>query len=278
MVHMLAKPVGVSDNLTSEESVMITAEIQECEHYTGERITYCDTSPRWLFKQLRTESNTDKRAFAAAGLLRAVMDAPLEDRSTHAYQDGFEWATHLLLCMRSTTRPLSGRNYRMNDYVANLPHIKASLDSVTTAATRANQPTELATLIEKQHGVASNKLVIGLGHGGIIAAADTFLAMSGENVFYPARYSRNKHKDQRLRLSAKETGLLGEIAHDKTVVVIDEDSATSQTIETAIAELKNVLQTEVVFGATVVESSQPDRFDPQITATRDFWDYEWSSF
>jgi hypothetical protein len=243
---------------------MITLTTEQHSSYTGDTITYEDAATTWLFEQALATDDIGQRAFAAAGLVRAVLDIPINERRFPDYFTAIDWSVGLLLSARGN--PEEAQNQaQMNDYVARLPMVNAKLDSVSVTATRANEPSETARIIKEQTENPSDPLVIALGHGGIIPAADTFISLNCDNkLFYPVRYSRRKLKDESPVLAYPELEMLRIMAKDRPVVVIDDDRGLmSSTISQFTIQMSELLSTDV-YGVTPVHSMHPSRFWPQV--------------
>jgi hypothetical protein len=172
---------------------MITIRQETTLLYSGDYVTYANAPTDWLFNQAHGAKNRRTRILAAAGIVRSLLDVPADIRDdTHT--EATLWATDLLLSTRSKSKPLPNTN---NPYVASLAPVSGLLDSVTTTATKANKPLEVAAMLQKITGTDQGIALIGIGHGGIIGAADTFLGLKGDdNFFFPVRYSRNKLHDR----------------------------------------------------------------------------------
>jgi hypothetical protein len=75
-----------------------------------------------------------------------------------------------------------------------------------------------------------NILFIALAHGAVPVGLDVYLRFldatpSSNSVFYPIRFSTEKHKDKKPRLSISERKYLISVARGRNVVLFDEDSS-----------------------------------------------------
>ena len=224
-------------------------------HYTGADMSWC-------FEEATTTTDPVRAAFAAAGVLRGIMDTPIMERYDPAYPEAFSWASDLLLraCSSDDIGDVAG----IGDFAASLPPIDAQIDDMSLAATYKNRPAELAERIQETVGTDSNILLIGIGHGGTIPAASTFNALSGEgNVFYPVRFSRDKKKDRDPYLCGSELQSLEKIATTHTPVIVDEDRATGGTMQDATHFFHDNLHRRIT-GVTTCDSSDLI-FDPRFS-------------
>lgn len=235
--------------------------------YTGDAVVYRDATPEWLLKRTFALGPVDaeRRSLAAAGIVRSLLDVPAEDRD-EAHSKTLSWAMHLLWSARNdyslTYARTKGHLKDVPPLLAELPPVNATLDSVTVTATRANQPGQMAELLNTHVPEGKQALVIALGHGGIISAADTFAAGAGR-IFHPARFSRHKHKDKKPLLGDREIEQLQTVASVSPVVILDEDYdfMNQGTLREAMKYFGNLFEKEV-FGASPVMGRHPNGFDP----------------
>ncbi|MEK6964244.1 MAG: hypothetical protein AABX70_07505 [Nanoarchaeota archaeon] len=77
-------------------------------------------------------------------------------------------------------------------------------------------------------------LFIPLAHGAVAAGMDVFLHYSlfnsKDNLFYPVRFSKTKHKDRAPRISPFEIAFLKKEVSGRVIVLFDEDKSTGRTI------------------------------------------------
>lgn len=247
---------------------MITSTIEKTRFYTGEVITYAQAETAWLHDQALYGDDRESRSYAAAGIMRAVLNVGQESRHEE-YIDAVNWASELLLSIRADT-PVHSES--LPAFVRELPPVEGKFDSVSTTATKANRPDVMAKLLTRVIGKDSPIFVIGVGHGGVIAAADTCIALGNQaKGFYPVRFSRHKMQDRDpvVSYAGENVHLLDQI-EGTSVVVIDDDrsyvthASTIWAATTTFAIYFGDLVGSPVFGVTPVTGRHPNSFHPEI--------------
>lgn len=157
-------------------------------------IEYHNATSDFLYELSRDESAPPlTRSLGAAGLIRFCLDRPPLQRTVE-HVTATTWASRHLLDVRD--------GYGVSR-IAPLPHyfntakpntVVGHMDELTMAGTGMNRPQKFRDILEGTIPDVDTALVIALGHGGILSAADTHLAGVGE-AFYPVRYSLRKRGD-----------------------------------------------------------------------------------
>jgi hypothetical protein len=230
----------------------------------GKEISYNYAEVSWCVRQAQESKNQSRRVAVAAGILRAILDVPLEERDTTEHGLAIRWSTRLLLRACAGKRKVV--TSQPSNYITNLPPVHGKLDDISMEATRSNRPNDMARFVRDQTGESADILLIGLGHGGVISAADTFLSLSGDNNrFYPVRFSRRKLKDPRPQLDDAEALRLQDLAADRVVVIHDEDCSSGTTMLSAVEYFSTHLGTNAL-GVVVCGESVFDGFTPRAIA------------
>lgn len=111
------------------------------------------------------------------------------------------------------------------------------LDDVTWKATDPDRSRRTVERLTKKIDGAM-VLFIAFAHGGVATGIDVFLRYcdnpkSKDSVFYVARFSRYKWKDETPQLSKSEIAYLQELAKERQVVIFDEDKSSGRTMRLA---------------------------------------------
>lgn len=141
------------------------------------------------------------------------------------------------------------------------------------------QPNDIATVASSTPALSRERagriiemtdgpiLMIALCHGGLVAAAQSFLYCRRErrddSVFYPVRFSTSKQMDKAPRLSAGEISYLQEAAVGRTLVVYDEDTRSGSTIRDAIGVFKRDLNVQYAIGIASTDNRLPQAIAEQ---------------
>lgn len=247
---------------------MIQRTVGEMRFTTGEIVTCDQSTPEWCFKT--AVSGSDDAVYAAAGLVRSLLDTDFSERSYPEHIDAIDWASDLLLGV-CANQDISSYP-EPSAYVRKIPPlVNATLDSTSCVATRTNNPDKSAEVIKSKLSGNGGLLIIGLGHGGTISAAKTTTAMQGEGaIFYPVRYSMTKHHDRKPHIDPEhELDYLRTLAGGRAVVVHDEDYGGGTTIRKAVKHLSRTLDTDAVMGYVPCTAHHSGRFEPTIVFTND---------
>lgn len=246
---------------------MIERDLSNNGVFEGDTFQYRNVTAEWCLEEARTATDPERRVIAVAGVLRAVLDVPLTQRGPD-HLDATKWASDLLLKTCVSEVPVVADS--PSSYIRDLPPAKGRLDAISVAATRANRPLSTAEMIQEKVGESSaGVLLVALGHGGTIAAADTFQAFNGgDNQFFPVRFSRMKHKDKRPVVGKLEAESLRELAVDRSVVLFDEDRSSGRTMRQATDHFSFLLEAPV-FNATITAARRPYKYEPLCTSPND---------
>ena len=135
--------------------------------------------------------------------------------------------------------------------------------AATNAALRHNNPRTTRAAIEVRSPAGKPKLVIALGHGGVVASMATFAEMPDDTLVYPVRFSRHKAKDDKPSLSNREWELLYAYSEGRDVIVHDEDRGFTGTIRLATDYFRAELL-RPTFGVTPATGRHPNGYEPQV--------------
>lgn len=243
---------------------MISIETGTYRFFTGDNVTYRDSEVAWLFEQAVGPDDIDMRSYAAAGLMRALLDTPVDERDTDEYLRSIDWATDVILSVQSGNVPSYPETTNVRDFIESLPPVNGVFDATSVTATKSNDPKITAAVISEHIPDNDEKLVIALGHGGILSSAATFSELPGNNAFYPLRFSKYKAKDGIPVLGDTEREHLGVLAEDRAVIVHDEDRGLGgDTLRQAVRFVNKTLGVNA-FGVTPVLARNPYGLSPQI--------------
>ncbi len=243
---------------------MILIETGKYRFFVGDNVHYRQAPTEWLSEQAGTAEDLSMRRYAAAGLMRALLDTSIESRDGAPFPASIEWVQDVILDVQAGAPTISPAPKDVEEYVYHLPPVNGVFDATSVTATEANKPDITAAIINKHISKTDPKLVIALGHGGILSTLATFSALSGDNVFYPLRYSRNKAKDDMPVIADSERELLQKLAKDREVIVHDEDRGlTGDTIRTAVSYIDKAFNVSS-FGVTPVLARHPGCMWPEI--------------
>lgn len=261
---------------------MITVETGKYRFFTGDNITYKDAEPSWLLEQAGIADEHAMRCYAAAGLMRALLDTPTDTRG-EAFLESVDCAKDVIINVQhdKATAPIPPT---VRTLVNSLSPVNGVLDATSVKATSANKPSLSAKLLDRYIPPHDAKLIIGLGHGGILSSLLTFAELSGDdNVYYPIRFSKYKSKDKQPMLGDGEVEHLKEISGGRAVVIHDEDRGLDigGTINEAVRCIDQALDVRA-YGYTPVLGRHPSNFWPQIvrySAHGQLWrdEYAWWS-
>jgi hypothetical protein len=223
----------------------------------GDRVSYRDAETGWLLDRVYDTDSTDGfKLYAVHGLMRALLDTEGWERNEkiEEFLPSVNWASGAMLDLLSSREP-EDPSREVVGYLAGLPEVSGIFDGTTIHATAANDPKLSTAVIERHIPKDTPKLVVGLGHGGIVSSMVTYGQLEGDNAFYPVRYSRRKRRDMYPALAEGEVAHLRDLAKDRVVIVHDEDWSSGTTVDMAMLHLDEVLHTETL-GYVPVESVQ----------------------
>lgn len=234
--------------------------------FTGDAVHYEDASMKGLIDLAATAEDPTMRIYAAAGLMRGILDTSAILRDDSPFFSAVGWARDAIMDTQAG-RDLTDPHADVENYVRGLPAVNGVLDSVSTKATWANKPDATATIIDKHIPKDEAKLVIGLAHGGIVSTLATYAVLEGDNAFYPVRYSIHKQKDSQPVYSYDEAGLLQDLAKDRKVIIHDEDRGMyGNTMKMAIRYMCKFFEKRV-YGVTPVMARHPGTYAPEVMWT-----------
>lgn len=242
---------------------MIEVVNEEHRFYTGDTIHYIDAPTSALMETATEAEDPAMRLYAANGLMRALLSTSPILRDDLPFVAAIGWTRDVIMDVQAT-RDITDPHPDVEDCVRNLPNVTGVWDSVSVTATATNIPKATETFIGRHIYYLAPKLVIGLGHGGIVSSLATYATMEGDNVFYPVRFSQHKAKDQEPVFSAGEAELLRDLAQDREVIIHDEDRGLrASTIREAVRSFAKFFEKDV-WGVTPVLARHPHSYWPQI--------------
>lgn len=243
---------------------MITIETGTYRFFTGDNVAYHDAATSWLIEQVTSVEDFAMRSYAAAGLMRALLDTPVRDRNDSAFIACIDWARDVILDVQAGKADITSAQPAVKAFVDDRPPVNGVFDATSMTATAANRPNVTAAIINRYVPATETKLVIGLGHGGILSSLATFSALPGENEFYPIRFSKSKAKDRVPVLADAEREHLEQLAQDRAVFVHDEDRGLwGSTIREAVQYVSQALNVPV-YGITPVLARHPSQMWPEV--------------
>jgi hypothetical protein len=243
---------------------MISIETVHSRFFTGDSITYNGSSTQWLIEQAAEANDPAMRHYAAAGVMRALLDTPVGERNHDAFFGAVDWTRQAIADVQASKAEFEPMDNETRDYLESLPPVSGLFDAASMKATTANKPHVTAAIIDRFVPRDEPKLVIGLGHSGILSSIATYEALAGDNMFHPVRYSRNKTHDSAPVVSDGELERLHDLAEDRTVIVHDEDRGLcGDTIRGAIRYIDDVLDVSAL-GVTPVNARHPNHMWPEI--------------
>jgi hypothetical protein len=197
-----------------------------------------------LSEELEDDANLDPviRVMHAPRIVRSVIDGTRGGRS----EDGLPLVQHAMEIVKGVYKrdasPTDLENLKtemveksMEDIFTN--PLTQQLDGISWEAMDPEKSAYSAELLsDKFQG--KDLLFIPLAHGGIGAGLDILLryeekTRSLNSVIYPIRFSSYKHNDKYPQVLYTEMDFLEEAAHEREVVVFDEDISTGRTLASA---------------------------------------------
>jgi hypothetical protein len=238
------------------------------ENKDGEitHVEYHNATIDFLYALSRDESAPYlSRSLGAAGLVRFCLDRPPSQR-TMEHVAATTWVSRHLLDVRGG-RIVNGVTALPQYLNSSKPTtVVGHMDELTMAGTGLNRPQEFREMLQDTIPSVDTALIIALGHGGILSAADTHLAGAGE-AFYPVRYSLRKRGDTQPFLSDSERSHLKELSRDRTVILLDEDCSAMMTTLCSGTEFFATLLEKKVYGASPTHVSRFGTFSPAIISS-----------
>lgn len=258
---------------------MIEIKREESRFFTGDAVRYKKCEPEWLLEQASLAADVDMRTYAAAGLMRALLDTPVSGRD-EAFRCSLEWARNVIAEVQAEANILSTPEEGVYNRVMGLPPVKGELDAVSVLATKANNPWASSLWLDKHIPEKEPKLIIGLGQGGILSSIKTFSAfrmLNEETTFYPVRFSRYKSKDEKPVLADEEIDYLKSVSADHVIVVHDEDRGLSggSTLRHAVRSFDQIFRTST-YGFTPAIARHPSGFWPGIIHLRPYGGFDFT--
>ena len=245
---------------------MISVEFGEYRFFSGDNVTYTDSSYSYLLEQAAAADTPEMRRYAAAGILRGLLDLPAMERHDQEFFDAVNWGRDVVLDVLKEEAPTEP-SPATKSFIDTLPSVNGVFDATSIAATNAairqNNPLTTRAAIEKRSPVDRPKLFIALGHGGIVSSLATFAEMPEDTLVYPVRFSRHKAKDGKPCLSNRELELLQTYSVDRDVIVHDEDRSSSGTIRTATSYFRSLLL-RPTYGVTPATGRHPNGYEPEV--------------
>jgi len=242
---------------------MITIETGTYRFFTGDNVHYHNAAASWLIEQVASADEEAMRRYAAAGLMRGLLDIPVARRGP-LFMDSVDWAhdviTHVLAGEPDVPTPAK----EVQHFVEALKPVNGVWDATSVKATNANRPAVMANIIDRYIPKSEGKLVIGIGHGGILSSLATYSALDGYNAFYPVRFSRYKTKDLEPALANNEKEWLKYLARERAGIVHDEDRGLGgNTIRETVRFINKALGVSAV-GVTPVLARHPGGLWPEV--------------
>lgn len=250
--------------------MILSPNIEPRSHNGCDAVKYRNASTEWLFDYSRRCRSKTVSRFAAAGIVRALLDVPADKRENVPFIDSINWATENLLSLQyaGARKPVATPSAEIEDFVYSLPNVNNSeLDKTSIGATNANIPDRMAEVINETTLSNDPKLIIGLGHGGILASLATYSAMPEDSAYYPVRYSRLKLDDTNPVLAEQEKEYIRQLAVDRIIVVHDEDTYTGGTLRRAVTYMADMLGGKV-YGAAPHQCDGIEKFHPTVIQNR----------
>lgn len=241
-------------------------EITENRNGDITQIEYHNATPDYLFDlSMDTTERHLERSLGAAGLVRLCLDiAPARRDETHL--DATVWASRHLLNVRDgfgvsriEEMPSFFREIKPNT-------VTGTVDDLTVTGTAVNRPAKFVEIIDSVVPEVKDALVIAIGHGGILAAADTHIAGVG-GPYYPVRHSLRKRGDKKPALSDMETRHLLELGKDRTVILLDEDCSHMMTTLCTGTEFFADMFGKTVYGASPAHVRNLGSFSPVVISS-----------
>lgn len=250
---------------------MIEIRKEVTRFYKGDTLHYKKCEPEWLLEQASSAASEDMRTYAAAGLMRALLDSPLSDRG-EVFRCSLAWVQSVITGAQAGATAYPTPEWEVYDRVMGLPPVKGKFDAVSVLATKANNPWASSVWLENHIPEEESKLIIGLGHGGVLSSIKTYTVLSGQNQetqFYPVRFSRYKFHDEKPVLADEEIDYLRDLSADRVIVVHDEDRGLSggSTLHYAVRSINQLLQAPT-YGFTPALGRHPRDFWPGIIHLR----------
>jgi hypothetical protein len=244
---------------------VITIETGTYRFFTGDNVAYHDATTSWLIEQASSAEDLALRSYAAAGLMRALLDTPVSDRNNSTFNDSIDWVREVILDVQAGIADVTQAQPAVKAFVDEQPPVNGIFDATSMAATKANRPNITAAIINRYIPAAEAKVVIGLGHGGILSSLATFAALPGDKVFYPVRFSKYKAMDNKPVLAAAEKNFLEGLVQNRAVIVHDEDRGlwSGSTIREAVHYINRLFGVSA-FGITPVLARHPTSMWPQV--------------
>jgi|GEM_PF-2133116 len=266
---------------------MITIEHGTYRFYSGDNVEYKDAATQWLM-QCAVEADTPQmRNYAAAGLMRALLDTPKDGRG-EAFMAAVNWASRTIMDVQAGQALLPVAEPEVEAYMRELPPVNGVFDAKSVVATEANKPSLTAevlhTVFEGEIRRTDPKLVVAIGHSGVLSTLATYASLPGSNAFHAVRYRQHKGHDSEPVVSDTEMAWLREQAEDKTVIVHDEDRSFQGG--RTIARVTRFMSDELgvpVYGITPVMARHPRSFWPEVVrkmpgqSELDYVEYAWGS-
>lgn len=218
-------------------------------------IVYNDARPLDLL-EIASEPENDFRVYAAAGVTRCLLDTRLEARLEQGagFIAAINYSTELIqAAIRQEYALVPDKMVR--DIIEASPTIRDGyLDNTTIQATNFNKEyaARSASTVETIATRHKQRLIIALGHGGILSSMYTYLALKGGgNSFYPVLFSTQKSEHLHPQITPFEIDYLDQLARQAAVIVHDEDTCTNTTLEKASVYFSQELDTSVTGFAPV---------------------------
>lgn len=237
-------------------------------------VKYKDVSTGWLLEAMNTSSDDELRLCAVSGLMRALLDTPGVERTEDDYLPAVQWISDAILGIQ-TGNEFDEIGVELSSYLEGLPAVEGKIDFTSRLATSANHPRASAAIIEHHIPRSTPKLIIGLGHGGILSSLATYNELQGEKYYYPVRFSTQKRRDLKPAISYPEEVHLRRMAAGSAVIIHDEDRSSGKTMQDARRYIDKILQVDS-YGYTPTVSWKPDHFRPEISGRRARLGTEWA--
>lgn len=247
---------------------MISIEHGEYRFFSGDNVEYRNSDPNYLFEQAATATSADMRRYAAAGIVRGLMNVRPEERAGQDYFDAINWGVRVILDVLRDS-PVDEPSEATQSVLDDLAPVNGVLDTTSIKATetalRADNSLLTRTAIERRSPPDRPKLFVALGHGGIVSSLATYSQFPEGSLVYPVRFSRHKAHDATPAVSDDEMQLLQDFANGRDLIVHDEDRNFGETMDNAVKYfMKEISPT--VYGVTPTHGRHPSAYSPQI-----FW-------
>jgi len=205
--------------------------------YRNFEVTYFNSCPRDLLNiSIESEGQYDiiDRTFAASGLVRALTDVPPAQRTTE-HTGLLETVSRVLLNIRLEHFDESPQ-FAIDElsiealaaYIRTLGPINGHIAANRYNLTASNYD-ELASIINES---SKRKLLIPMGHSGVVAGADLFIKTGDlqKNKFHPVRFSNGQYRDEYPLLGDEEASNIRVLAESHEIVLTDWCRSTGNTM------------------------------------------------